>query len=127
MVAESTALVIERHAITGNYELNVEFKILGAKPVDYKPEYFCDRVGFHFMASAGKHRVFPPKQVPAHLIDAKLYDAFFRAATALHDAICYTYEKFLNFDTPFLKDVAIHHNLPNYPPITARQKLVRYE
>lgn len=119
--------IIERHATTGDYKINVEFKMLGAKAIDDKPEYFCNEVDFHLLMMRGNHQVFLPKQVPAHLVDAKFYDACFRAAMALHMAINMTWEKFRGFDTPFRKDVVIHHNLPNYPPIAALQKPTKYE
>ncbi len=119
--------IIARHATTGEYKINVEFKMLGAKAIDDKPEYFCDATDFHVLSIRGIQQVFLPKQVPAHLIDAKFHDACFRAAMALHMAINMTWEKFRGIDTPFRKDVVIHHNLPNYPPIIAYQKLVKYE
>ena len=122
-----TEEIVARHATTGEYKINVEFKMLGAKADDDNPEYFCDAIDFQVLYIRGKHQIFSPEQVPAHLVDAKFYDACFRAAMALHMAINMTWEKFRGFDTPFRKDVAIDHNLPNYPPIIAYQKLVKYE
>lgn len=122
-----TEEIIARHATTGEYKINVEFIMLGAKADDDKPEYFCDAIDFQVLYIRGIQQVFFPKQVPTHLIDAQFYDACFRAAMALHMAINMTWEKFRGFDTPFRKDVVIHHNLPNYPPIAALQKPTKYE